>query len=66
MPNWLSKKLLALVVTILTIGLNKKLGLGLDTADVTAIAGAGGAYMLGQGLSDHQKEAAKLRGKAGG
>lgn len=56
-----SKKFLALLATLITLVLTRKLGLDEPTAtelgrEIVAIAGA---YMVGQGVADHGKERVK-------
>jgi hypothetical protein len=64
-----SKKALAyLSLGVVVIG-NKLVGhfgYELDASQVALIVGAGAAYIVGQGLADHGKEAAAISAKAFG
>ena len=50
-----SRKLAAAALTALLVVCNRKLGLGLDTADLATLAGLAAAYVLGQGVADSGK-----------
>jgi len=52
----LSKKLITAIVSIITIALNKKIGLDLSENDILAIAGVAAAYITGQSFIDTKKE----------
>lgn len=61
-----SKKFLALLVTLLVLVATRKLGLDEATATELAreIVALAAAYMVGQGVADHGKEAAKVEAEA--
>ena len=50
--DWIPKRLVGALCSILAIALNRKLGLGLEGADVLAVAGAGAAYVGAQTVHD--------------
>jgi len=50
-----SRKLAAAAIAALLVVLNRKLGLGLDAADLATLAGVAAAYVLGQGVADAGK-----------
>lgn len=54
-----SKKFLALVVAVI-VAIGGRFGLELDLAEVGLIVGAIAAYIVGQGIADNGKEAAKI------
>jgi len=54
-----SKKAVAMIVGVLMGAFGKKLGL--DETSVTQIVGAVMAYVIGQGIADHGKEAVKAK-----
>lgn len=55
-----SKKLVAFLVYVAVVLLNKKFEIGLAESDVYALTGATGLYTIGQGLSDFGKEREKV------
>jgi hypothetical protein len=57
-----SKKFIVLLVGIVAVMVARKLGLGTDIEAM--ITGMVGTYQLGQGLTDHGKEAAKINASA--
>jgi hypothetical protein len=54
-----SKKGAAMVAGVIMAAFGKKLGL--DEAAVTSIVATVVAYLVGQGIADHGKEAAKVQ-----
>ncbi len=63
-----SKKAMALIVGIITTILINVVGITPEQADVVtkAIEILASAYMVGQGIADHGKEAAKITAAANG
>lgn len=55
-----SKKLVAAAIGVI-VAVGGRLGLDLSTEDVALIVGPIVAYILGQGIADHGKEAAKVK-----
>lgn len=55
-----SKKLVAFLVYLAVVLLNKKLGFELTETDLYTLTGGLGAYTLGQGLADFGKEREKV------
>lgn len=58
-----SKKFLAFAATVIVVIGNKicgHFGYELDPSQVQLIVGSGAAYVVGQGIADHGKEAAKV------
>lgn len=55
-----SKKLIAFLVYVSIVLLNKKMDLGLNDTELIAMTGGLGAYTIGQGLSDLGKEKARI------
>lgn len=55
-----SKKLVAFLVYVGVVLLNKKFGLELTETDLYTLTGGLGAYTIGQGLSDFGKEREKV------
>jgi hypothetical protein len=58
-----SKKFLVLLAAII-VAIASKLGLNLDPDMLTQIIALAGAYIVGQGIADHGKEAAKINAAA--
>lgn len=58
-----SKKAIATIAAVI-VATAGKYGLGLDTESVMTIVGALSAYIVGQGIADHGKEAAKVTAEA--
>ena len=58
-----SKKFVAMLVGIVAT-LLAKIGLDVDDATVTKLVGVVVSFILGQGIADHGKEAAKIAKKA--
>ena len=54
-----SKKAVAMLVGVLMAAFGKKMGL--DEEAVMSVAGTAAVYILGQGIADHGKEAAKVQ-----
>jgi hypothetical protein len=59
-----SKKALATVAGLIVAG-SAKYGFGLDEATVVEILGSVAAYVIGQGIADNGKEAAKIEQNGG-
>ena len=55
----MSKKLIAILATVLTVVLNKKLGLGIDDTSIMSMAGVIITYVISQATIDHAKEKSK-------
>jgi len=55
-----SKKLVATLVAMAIILLNRRFELGLDDTEIWALVGVAGAYTVGQGLADVGKSKALL------
>lgn len=55
-----SKKFMASLASML-VGLAAKVELDLDVQEITAILSPAIAYILGQGIADHGKEAEKVK-----
>jgi len=60
-----SKKLVAFLVYVAVLLLNRKFELGLSENDVIALTGATGAYTVGQGLADFGKSKAIVERRPG-
>jgi hypothetical protein len=58
-----SKKFIVMLVTI-AVAVASKLGLNLDPDMLTQIIALAGAFIVGQGIADHGKEAAKINAAA--
>lgn len=55
-----SKKFIVMLVAVV-MAVASKLGLDLDRELVNQILGMAAAYVVGQGIADHGKEAAKVK-----
>ena len=71
MNKLLSRKLISIVLTVLLIVMNKRLGLGLDSETIYSIVGAVGLYVVGQGIADAGSQGKKpevviAEGESGG
>ena len=51
-----SRKLWATVATALLVLCNRKLGLGLDAADLATLAGLVATYLVAQGIVDKEQD----------
>jgi len=58
-----SKKFIVMLVTV-AVAIASKLGLNLDPDMLTQIIALASAYIVGQGIADHGKEAAKINAAA--
>ena len=59
-----SKKLQSMIATVLLVVLNDKLHLGIDPASMIEIVSIVCMYVVGQGIADQGKEAAKINNAA--
>lgn len=55
-----SKKFTVLIVSIVVYGVGR--AFGMENEDAAALVAVVSSYLVGQGIADHGKEAAKLKG----